>query len=107
MSPDLTLHLYIPIGRPKAKSLDCVTKMPKRPPFPMLNGLEMTVVKKATTANRVNLDTSIAPRKFQEMAERFKMARFLKRRAGRASFPTRVPMLLASLTAMILKNPKT
>lgn len=102
----ILLYIVIPIGRPRAKSLDCVTKIPKIPPFPILKGRDTTTVTRATTAKRVNFDTSIAPRKGQEMAARFKMAKFLNRRAGRASLPTRVPMLLASLTGMILKNPK-
>ena len=94
------------MGSPRAKSFDCVTNIPKSPPLPMLKGRDTTAVRRATIANTVNLDTSIAPRNGHEMADRFRMARFLKRRAGSASFPTKVPILPASFTAMTLKKPK-
>lgn len=94
----------IPIGRPRAKSFDCVEKIPYNPALPIF----LVIIRERTTTSTktINFAVNILPRNGQETWFRSKMAKFLNSSAGRANLPTRVVILRASLGSMSLKRPK-
>ena len=94
------------MGSPRAKSLDCVVNIPKRPAFPTFIrdriSVRITVSIKTKTDN---FAIRIPDMNLQSMAPRFSVARFWKSKAGSASLPTSSLMARASPGGMILKRP--
>ncbi len=97
---------YLPIGKPRAKSLLCVANMEKRPALEKRLSLSATKsVRAHTKKNTVTLATKILKKKGQITSPKSSRTMFLKSRAGSANLDTKLPSPLACVAGMMFVRP--
>lgn len=97
--------IFLPIGKPIAKSLLCVQNIAKIPALSNFRGLVTNKVIIITEKNTILFATNIDKRKSQFTSPNSNSAKDRNIRAGSEKLPTKVPIPLASVSEIKFIRP--